>query len=170
MPALVAEPIAKPVGAPPALVVSRTESPKDEPVPEDADKPSAPNGTLLEREWKVANDRVNWSLAAQAFLIVAFCVILAREGDRSGTHTTLLHIIPLIGLAINIAGLASLIAVQVTIQKLKGERSADQADPSAAGSVEGRLEKTRKLGFVMSLAIMTIFAAVWFSFLGSIPR
>ena len=132
----------------------------------DAATASIPPASELEREWKVANDRVNWALTAQAILIVAFCVIPGRTGDRTAIQTTLLCVIPLIALAINIAGLTSLIAVQIIIQK----RKAEQGTPPGPSTTEGRLEQTRKLGFVISLAIMAILTGLWLWFLGSIAH
>ena len=145
------------------------------------------NENLLDKELKLANDRIGWMMTSQSILLGAFCLLyINKNRPQSATQAappsispdsgvdvaaSLLPLIPFVALAIVIAGLIGFGAAQIVIHTLETERTFYQAALSRHFSIsipdigcnrQGRwLRKTRKMGYVPSLAIMGLLILLW---------
>lgn len=138
------------------------------------------NDSLLEKEFKLQNDRVSWMMTSQSILFAAFCLILLARKDLpesvATTATILLYAIPGLSLAIVVAALLGVGAAQAVIWHLERERSFYQGvlaklyhQPltDVGCRREGGLKVTRKLGFIPMFTVIAILALIWVVILGS---
>jgi hypothetical protein len=129
------------------------------------------NEALLDKEHKLANDRIVWTLTSQSILLGAFCILALNKDRNKVLADQLLPIIPVFALIAVGAGLVGFAAAQIVVNKLEGERTHyqdvlkklyDQKIPDlGVRRGKGWIGRTRVLGHFPSIIIMIILGLLW---------
>src|SRR5258707_9126438 len=120
-----------PTGTSPSEIDQRVagiEMPKNPPSAGDWVFLASYNENLLEKEFKLQNDRISWMMTSQSVLFAGFCIILTGRLDRldTGIATRLLEVIPLLAILIIGATICGVFAAQSVVNRLEQERSSYQ--------------------------------------------
>ena len=136
------------------------------PLPKEWAPLAAANERSLGKMLKSARDRIGWTMAVQAGVFVAFCVLAAKDAPRGVMLQILLGGIPLFAMILICAGLVSCHATQLLLDKLEGERlqfqRLQQGLPGADMTVQpDSFSNARRLAHWPSMIILGILLVVW---------
>jgi amino acid permease len=133
------------------------------------------NESLLDKEFRLQNDRISWMMTSQSVLLAAFCLLLTNRTADAKTVELLLNMIPILAIVIVVGALVGVPAAQDVIYHLEHERSFFQAVlsklfevplPDVGSGRQGRIKGTRKRGFLPIIIIMLIMLCIWVIVIG----
>ena len=119
------------------------------------------NERSLGKVLKQAGDRIGWTLTVQAGLVVAFCVLLAKDAPRTGMVQIMLGGIPLFAMVLICVGLANCHATQLLLDNLESERLQFQRLGAGTELPPDSFSNARRLAYWPSLIFLGILLVVW---------
>ena len=120
---------------------------------------AAANEASLSRTFKAAGSQLGWTLALQALVFIAFCVLVKGGVPHAGLPQFLAGAVPVFAMLLVVAGVLSFHATQLILDKLEAERRHYRQLQQL--SIPDDLTRYRQLAHRPSLIILGLLFVAW---------